>query len=84
MLESINKLLAQLFANFKLEKPVVAAVILIILGTGNHFLQELTVSGIEGLPMWVPKVLEVTSFILVALTGTSTFKYLNPPKKPED
>lgn len=80
MKEIINKILATIFEKFKLKSPIAATIVLLLLGTINYALKSIIDSGIDVFPVWIPKVLEIVSFIVVGLTGSSTYNYLNPPK----
>lgn len=83
MKDILNKILAQLFVKFKLKSPIAATIVLILLGTINYSLHAIIDSDIAIFPVWIPKALEIVSFIVVALTGSSTYKFLKEdPEEP--
>lgn len=78
----IIQLLARLFSAFKLKNPVVAGVILLLVGAAVKTAQDGVLLGLFTLPAWANQVVQYVGLFLLAVTGSQTYQYLNPaPKK---
>lgn len=82
MTDFLNKILAGLFEKFKQSSPLLATLMLLFLGTINYTVTSAGTLGLE-LPEWILKAVEWISYILLALTGSKTYKYLNPTEDIE-
>lgn len=76
MTDFLNKLLAGLFEKFKQSSPLLATLMLLFLGTINYTVTSAATLGLE-LPAWILKAVEWISYIMLALTGSKTYTYLN-------
>lgn len=80
-MDFIIKWLASLFENFKLKNPLVAAIIMLILSTAIHTLNNGALFGLFELPDWAATAIEYVSLFLLAVTGSQTFRYLPADKQ---
>lgn len=78
----LNKILALLFDKFKQNSPTTAAFLLLCLGVIQFTVTDALQLGIN-VPEWAPKAVEIVTFVLAALTGSRTFKFI-APKENED
>lgn len=76
----IVELLAKLFATFKLKNPMLASVVLLVLGAVSYTAQQGTFLGLFVLPEWATPALSFVALFLTAVTGSQTYQYLNNPK----
>ena len=76
-MEFFVKFLAQMFAKFKAKSPVVAAVVLLILGVVLNGVTQGSFYGLFVLPTWANDVVRYVSMFLLAVTGSQTFQYTN-------
>jgi len=80
-MDFLIKWLASLYETFKLKNPLVATVILVILGTAVNTVHNGELWGLFTLPDWGVTVVEYVGTFLMIVTGTQTFKYLPPEKQ---
>jgi hypothetical protein len=77
----LTRLLAGLFETFKTKNPKLAALIILLLGAVQYVANQGGVLGVFSLPEWLASGLDVVSWILAALVGSSTFNFLSPEAK---
>lgn len=76
-MDFLIKFLAQIFSNFKLKNPVVAAGVLFGLGVLLNGATQGSYYGLFTLPTWANEAVRYISMFLLAVTGSQTFQYLN-------
>ncbi len=79
-MQSIIKLLAQLFSVFKAKNPLVATLVLLASSTAVYTANQGELYGLFTLPEWAKGVVQVGGLFVTALTGSETYKYLNGQK----
>lgn len=72
-------LLARLFETFRLKNPIVAGVVLLILGAFVHTAHQGTALGLFALPEWAAGAVQFISTVLLALTGGGSVQALRRP-----
>lgn len=75
-MDFILKFLAGLFDRFKAKSPVLAAVLLLILGALVYTADKGTLLGLFTLPEWAAQGVQWISTFLGFLTGSQTWQYL--------
>lgn len=68
--------LAQLFSQFKLKNPLVASIVLLVLGATVHTVHQGNVLGLYDVSGWLQTALEVVTIFLTAVTGSQTYQHL--------
>lgn len=68
-MDFFTDLLARLFETFRIKNPIVAGVVLLILGAFVHTANQGTALGLFVLPEWVAGTVQFISTVLLALTG---------------
>lgn len=81
-MDFLIKFFAQIFSNFKLKNPVVAAGILFALGVVLNAASQGTYYGLFVLPTWANEVVRYVSMFLMAVTGSQTYQYTVGTPKP--
>lgn len=79
-MDLIVQLLAKLFSAFKAKNPIVAGIILLLLGAAVKTAQDGVFLGLFTLPGWAQQVVEYVGLVLLAVTGSETWQYLQPKK----
>jgi len=75
-MDFIIQLLAKLFDSFKAKNPLVAAIIALILSVGVFTTQQGEAFGLFSAPDWVVQLLKSVQLLLLSLTGSQTWQYL--------
>jgi hypothetical protein len=78
-MDFFTDLLARLFETFRIKNPIVAGVVLLILGTFVHFANQGTALGLFALPEWAAGAVQFISTALLALTGGGTAQSIRRP-----
>lgn len=68
--------LAQLFSQFKLKNPLVATIVLLVLGATVHTVHQGNVLGLYPVSGWLQAALEWVTLFLTAVTGSQTYQHL--------
>jgi len=79
-MQFIIELLAKLFAAFKVKNPVVAGVILLVLGAIVHTTYQGETLGLFTLSPGLRSVVEIVGLLLTGITGSQTYQYLDGKK----
>lgn len=73
--------LAKLFETFKLKNPLVATVVLLILSSAIHTVNNGALWGLFSLPSWASVAVSYVSTFLLAVTGSQSFRFLSPAQQ---